>query len=218
VTNTLRIPIGSRIIGQAWSQIMGKGTKFQNELAPRHVVQGARHGEVGIIEIQDLLFTVHRTAAGAVAVEWNARESSPGSVGLWDTHIRVGGARGSNLQYEQCPKNTGKVNKACMGASLMMQLAPGSTAYMENAWLWVADHDMDRVTKGQVDIYVGRGILIESDRAWLWGTASEHAVMYQYQFSNASNIFMSMIQTESPYFQPKPLAPLPFTLGLFPNC
>jgi len=42
--------------------------------------------------------------------------------------------------------------------------------------------------------------------------------MYQYQFSNASNIFMSMIQTESPYFQPKPLAPLPFTPGLFPNC
>jgi hypothetical protein len=74
-----------------------------------------------------------------------------------------------------------------------------------------------RVTKDQIDVYAGRGLLIESDRAWLWGTASEHAVLYQYQLSNATNIFMSMIQTESPYFQPTPRAPRPFQTGLFPN-
>ncbi|KAG7286304.1 hypothetical protein NEMBOFW57_008612 [Staphylotrichum longicolle] len=217
VTDTLRVPIGSRIIGQAWSQIMGKGAKFQNEQAPRPVVQVALPGEVGIIEIQDMLFTVQGGTAGAVVVEWNAREQSPGSVGLWDTHIRVGGAKGSNLQYEQCPKLSGQVKAGCKAASLLMHLKPGSTAYMENAWLWVADHDLEKITKDQIDVYAGRGLLIESDRAWLWGTASEHAVLYQYQFSQASNIFMSMIQTESPYFQPTPRAPLPFTTGLFPN-
>ena len=217
VTDTLRIPIGSRIIGQAWSQIMGKGAKFQNEQAPRPVVQVALPGEVGIIEIQDMLFTVQGATAGAVVVQWNAREQSPGSVGLWDTHIRVGGAAGSNLQVAQCPKLSGQVKAGCKAASLLMHLTPNSTAYMENAWLWVADHDLEKITKDQIDIYVGRGLLVESDRAWLWGTASEHAVLYQYQFSQASNIFMSMIQTESPYFQPTPRAPSPFTTGLFPN-
>ncbi|KAJ4181537.1 hypothetical protein NW767_014124 [Fusarium falciforme] len=69
VTDTLRVPIGSRIIGQAWSQIMGKGTKFQNELKPRAVVQVGRRGDVGIIEIQDLMFTVSGATAGAVMVE-----------------------------------------------------------------------------------------------------------------------------------------------------
>ena len=83
VTDTLRIPIGSRIIGQAWPQIMGRGVKFQDEMAPRPVAQVGRPGDVGIIEIQDMLFTVSGPTKGAVVVEWNAREASTGSVGLW---------------------------------------------------------------------------------------------------------------------------------------
>jgi hypothetical protein len=83
VTDTLRIPIGSRIIGQAWPQIMGRGVKFQDEMAPRPVVQVGRPGDVGIIEIQDMMFTVSGPTAGAVVVEWNAREALKGSVGLW---------------------------------------------------------------------------------------------------------------------------------------
>lgn len=45
----------------------------------------------------------------------------------------------------------------------------------------------------------------------------EHAVLDQYQLSNAKNILMGMIQTESPYFQPVPKAPQPFKTGLFAN-
>ncbi|KAJ9199434.1 hypothetical protein DTO164E3_4746 [Paecilomyces variotii] len=41
--------------------------------------------------------------------------------------------------------------------------------------------------------------------------------MYQYQLSQAESIVMGMIQTESPYFQPSPKAPGPFTAGLFSN-
>tara|TARA_R110002060_G_scaffold6910_5_gene10448 strand:+ start:571 stop:855 length:285 start_codon:yes stop_codon:yes gene_type:complete len=79
----MKIPIGSRIIGQAWSQIMGKGAKFQDEAVPRAVVQVARPGEIGIIEIQDMMFTVGGPTAGAVIVEWNAAQATQGSVGLW---------------------------------------------------------------------------------------------------------------------------------------
>lgn len=45
----------------------------------------------------------------------------------------------------------------------------------------------------------------------LYATASEHAVFYQYNFNGAANIFAGMLQTESPYFQPTPTPPAPFT-------
>lgn len=83
--------------------------------------------------------------------------------------------------------------------------------------MWVADHDMEVPSQDQIDVYAGRGLLIQSQRAWLWGTAVEHAVLYQYQLSNAKNILLGMIQTESPYFQPTPNAPQPFRVGMFPD-
>lgn len=129
----------------------------------------------------------------------------------------MGGAKGTGLQKEECPKNTGKVNPNCKAAAMLMHLTPNSTAYLENVWVWTADHDMDKVTQDQIDIFTGRGMLIESNLAWLWGTSVEHSVFYQYQLSSASNILMSMIQTESPYFQPVPKAPIPFQPGTFPN-
>ena len=63
----------------------------------------------------------------------------------------------------------------------------------------------------QVSIYGGRGMLIESQGpCWFYGTGSEHTVLYQYQLYKAKNIYMGHIQTETPYFQPKPAAPAPF--------
>jgi hypothetical protein len=60
-------------------------------------------------------------------------------------------------------------------------------------------------------VYVARGLLVESQSpTWLYGTSSEHAVYYQYNFNKARNIFAGMIQTESPYFQPTPKPPAPF--------
>jgi hypothetical protein len=97
-------------------------------------------------------------------------------------------------------------------------MTPQSSAYLENIWAWVADHDLDLVSQDQIDVYSGRGILIESQGpTWLYGTSSEHNVMYQYQLSQAKNVLMGMIQTESPYYQPVPKAPAPFTPGYFPN-
>jgi hypothetical protein len=74
---------------------------------------------------------------------------------------------------------------------------------------------ISKVTQDQIDVYAGRGLLIEADLAWLWATSVEHCVLYQYQIANAKNIMLAMIQTESPYFQPLPKAPAPFTPGLF---
>ena len=83
IKDTLKIPTGSRIVGQAWAQIMGTGANFEDASKPRPVVMVGYRGEVGNVEIQDMLFTVSGPTAGAVVVEWNTRESSQGSAGLW---------------------------------------------------------------------------------------------------------------------------------------
>jgi hypothetical protein len=61
----------------------------------------------------------------------------------------------------------------------------------------VADHDIDAPPDGtttsstQIDIYSGRGILIESQGpTWFYGTASEHSVLYQYQLLGPKNIWL----------------------------
>jgi hypothetical protein len=215
IQDTLHVPVGSRIVGQAWSQIMATGDNFADIDNPRVAVKVGYSGDVGIVEIQDLLFTVSGPTAGVILVEWNVEQSLQGSAAMWDSHIRIGGAVGSKLQKAQCPKKTGKINKDCIAASLLLHLTSKSTAYLENIWVWVADHDLDIASQDQIDVYAGRGILIESQLAWLYGTASEHSTLYQYQLSGAKNILMAMIQTESPYYQPVPLAPSPFTPGNF---
>ncbi|KAL6234792.1 hypothetical protein BDW75DRAFT_230891 [Aspergillus navahoensis] len=179
IQDTLHIPLGSRIVGQAWSQIMATGDKFADVDNPRVAVKVGDSGDVGIVEIQDLLFTVSGPTAGAILVEWNVEQSVKGSAAMWDSHIRIGGAIGSKLQNAQCPKKTGKVNSDCIAASLLLHLT--------------------------------------SQLAWLYGTASEHSALYQYQLSGAQNILLAMIQTESPYYQPVPQAPKPFTPGTFAN-
>lgn len=98
-----------------------------------------------------------------------------------------------------------------------MHLRPGSAAYLENIWLWAADHDLDPKSEDQIDIYSGRSLVIKSDCAWLWATTVEHSVLYQFQVSDTKNIVIGMIQTESSYFQPTPKSPSPFKTGVFSN-
>lgn len=220
VTSTIKIPKGSKVVGEAWSQIMGAGAAFSDMTNPKAVVQVGQKNEVGDVEIQDILFTVKGATAGAIVIEWNIKGDKPGSAAMWDSHVRIGGAKGSELSVTDCPKLTGSVNPKCIAGSALMHATKGSSGYFENIWLWVADHDMDIPEQTQIDIYVARGLLIEStEPSWYYGTASEHCVLYQYSLASAQNVFMGMIQTESPYFQPTPVAPEPFTksLGKFAN-
>lgn len=133
---------------------------------------------------------------------------------MWDSHFRVGGAVGSDLQLSDCPKLSVSVNPKCKAASMLLHLTPQSSGYFENVWAWVADHDLDQLPNvdSAIDIYSARGILIESQGpTWLYGTASEHNILYQYQLSGAKDIYLGHMQTETPYFQPVPAAaPQPF--------
>lgn len=44
-----------------------------------------------------------------------------------------------------------------------------------------------------------------------YGTASEHNQLYNYQLLNAKDIYMGLIQTETPYYQSNPTSLEPFT-------
>ncbi|RAK97354.1 glycoside hydrolase family 55 protein, partial [Aspergillus ibericus CBS 121593] len=224
VKSTVFVPVGSIIVGEGWSQIMGTGEYFEDELNPQVMVRVGYEGDAGIIQISDMLFTVKGPTAGAVLMEWNVHESTQGSAGMWDSHFRVGGANGTDLQMSDCPKSTDSVNKDCMAASMLLHLTPSSSGYFENVWAWVADHDLDveisssatDTSATQLNIYVARGVLIESQGpTWFYGCASEHSILYQYQLYNAQDIYLGHIQTETPYFQDTPAADAPYTIGTF---
>jgi glucan 1,3-beta-glucosidase len=134
VEGTVFIPIGSIIVGEGWSQIRGSGSFFEDQDSPNVMVRVGNDGDTGAVQIQDMMFTVQGNTAGCILMEWNVAADSQGAAAMWDSHFRVGGAAGSNLQTSQCATpGTG-----CKAASLLMHMTAHSSGYFENLWLWVA--------------------------------------------------------------------------------
>lgn len=111
--------------------------------AAADVIKVGEAGQKGTVELQDLIFTSKGETAGALFVQWNLEAEGPGRAGIWDCHIRVGGTDGSGLTSRECPQLRAGVAPGCKGGSMMMHLTPSGSGYFENAWLWVADHDLD---------------------------------------------------------------------------
>lgn len=215
VTDTIFIPLNSRIVGEALASIiMAHGPRFQNMNNPYPVVQVGRPGEVGRIEWSDTIVSTRGPAAGAILIQYNL--NSPGvPSGMWDVHTRVGGFAGTYQQVSECPAVKGQSynNANCIAAYMSMHItASASGLFTENCWLWVADHDLENQEYKRVTIYAGRGLLVESQlgRIWLSATGSEHHVLYQYQLVNTRDVYIGHAQTEQAYFQPLPPAQYPF--------
>ncbi|KAE9372961.1 glycoside hydrolase family 55 protein [Stipitochalara longipes BDJ] len=227
LTSTVTIPSGAKIVGETWSQLVASGSYFSDASKPQVMIKVGKTGDIGNVEMQDLIFTTRGATAGVILVEWNIEAENSGSAALWDCHARVGGATGTQLTPAECPPVTSGLDQGCSAASLMMHLTPSASGYFENMWLWGGDHmidDPDLVdannTMVQTSVYIARGFLIESKKStWLYATASEHSVFYQYNFNSAANIYAGMLQTESPYFQPTPAPPAPFAavVGVLPG-
>ncbi|CBX90532.1 similar to exo-beta-1,3-glucanase [Plenodomus lingam JN3] len=222
VTGTIYVPPGSKIVGEALSAvILSAGDYFNDMENPKAVVQIAQPGEQGRVELSDLFVSTQGQQKGAILIEYNLASYDEPS-GLWDVHARIGGFAGSDLQKEQCIKTSEteitaeNLAEHCIAAFMAMHVTKSGTGlYLENNWLWTADHDLDDVENNngtQVSIYSGRGLHIESERGvlWLYGTVVEHHIKYQYQFVDTHNIIMGHIQTETAYFQPNPDALIPF--------
>ncbi|KAK0717718.1 glycoside hydrolase family 55 protein [Lasiosphaeria miniovina] len=217
VTKTVKVPKDIKITGEIWPLIMAGGdSSFKDQANPQPVFQVGQAGDKGAVEISELIFGTAGPQPGAIMMEWNVAGTSQGAAGLWDVHTRIGGYAGTQLQLEQCAKNpnvTNPVNPNCFGSFLMLHITKTGSAYLENTWYWVADHDLEPAANNQqIDVFNGRGVLVEGQGpVWGFGTASEHSVLYNYQFSDASEVYLALIQTETPYFQGNPVSVSPFT-------
>lgn len=136
VEGTVKIPPGSIIVGEGWSQIMATGSYFQDQDNPQVMVQVGQKGDAGSVQIQDMLFTVQGATSGCILMEWNIAESSQGAAAMWDSHFRVGGANGTNLQTAQC--QDALPGTGCNAASMLLHVTKEASGYFENVWAWVA--------------------------------------------------------------------------------
>jgi len=68
VTNSIFVPAGSRIVGEAWSAISAVGGNFYNPTSPVPMVRVGNAGDVGVAQISDMLFTVADVLQGCILV------------------------------------------------------------------------------------------------------------------------------------------------------
>jgi glucan 1,3-beta-glucosidase len=178
VTGTIYVPPGSKIVGEALASVILSAGQFFNDMkAPEAVVKVSKQGEQGSVELSDLFISSQGQQMGAILMEYNLGTYGGEPSGLWDVHTRIGGFAGSDLQTEQCVKTpdvtiTGSnLDKHCIAAYMSIHVTKwASGLYMENNWLWTADHDLDDASNNntQITIYAGRGLLIESLQGGIW--------------------------------------------------
>jgi len=203
IKNTIQIPNNVKMQGEIWPMFMvdGSSSVFNNQAKPQPAFRVGNPGDTGTTEISEFVFETRGPAPGAIIVEWNLAGETPTSTGMWDTHWRIGGSNGTLLQSTNCTKNPTVVhgaNHTCFGAFLLMHVTTTGSLIMSNNWGWVSDHELDLTDHNQIDIYNGRGCLVESQGpVWLYGTAFEHSMLYNYQIANAENIYMGVIQSET---------------------
>lgn len=166
VTRTLSFPPGSRIVGEALPVIMASGQTWADLNKPVPVIQIGKAGDTGLFEWSNMLVSTQDSTPGATLIEWNLA-ADKGS-GMWEVHTRIGGFADSQLQASDCP-TSGQVSTKCQAAYMSMHITkPARNAYLENVWLWTADHDLDDGQDTRISVYTGRGLLVEGQNVWLY--------------------------------------------------
>ncbi|KAK4945368.1 hypothetical protein LTR66_014403, partial [Elasticomyces elasticus] len=116
ITSTVKVPKNIMITGEMWPLIMASGSFFTDQANPKAVFQIGQPGDSGAVEISDLIFETKGPVQGAILMEWNLA-SAQGASGAWDTHFRIGGSAGTQLQSDTCAKSPSAdhstVNKNC---------------------------------------------------------------------------------------------------------
>ncbi|KAI5304728.1 hypothetical protein KEM56_006052 [Ascosphaera pollenicola] len=201
VEKTLDIPVGLEVVGEVWSTISGQGDAFKNADQPAPVVRVGKANDVGIAKISDMHFTVGEICPGAIIVQVNAAGNNPADVGIWNSMITVGGTKGA----EDIGTNCNDVNNECKAAYNGLHLSSSSSAYVENTWVWVADHQSENYqdgSKNNVRIAGKAGVRVEATKGtWLYGLGSEHWWFYSLGLINSQNVAIALLQAETNYDQ-----------------
>lgn len=174
VTNTLHLPPGTRIVGEALPVIMASGGPWTDINKPVPVIQIGQPGDTGFFEWSDMIVSTQGSTPGATLIEWNI-DAELGS-GMWEVHTRIGGFAGSQLQVPDCP-TISQVSTKCQAAYMSMHITKSArNVYLENNWFWTADHDLDDPHDTRVSVYTGRGLLVEGKNVWLY--VSQPSISY----------------------------------------
>lgn len=210
MTKPIKIPKNIRILGEFWPKIFINNANgfYSDPNNPVVAFQVGEKGDVGNVEIVDVLFETRGPTPGAILMEWNLKEQTKGSAGMWDTHWRLGGSAGTLLQdvwedgTTHCAKNPNVLittpDPTCYVSFLILHITNTAELYMENNWGWVSDHDLDTSTHQQINIWQGRGLLVESvNPVWILGGSFEHCTLYNYMTRDARNLYMGHIQSET---------------------
>ena len=144
ISDTIFIPVGVKIMGEGWPLIMilGSSSVFSDMLNPRPAFRVGNPGDVGSVEMQDIIFETRGPAPGAIIVQWNIQEDAQASAGMWDVHWRIGGSDGTLLQLDSCRKDPAHPvttpDPNCIGAFLLLHITSTASLYMENNWVcWI---------------------------------------------------------------------------------
>jgi len=78
-TGTVKVPVGSRVHGSSWSQIMCTGAYFNDMAKPKIFVRVGEQGQKGSVEIVEMLFSAKGPTAGAIMIQWNIEANGPGT-------------------------------------------------------------------------------------------------------------------------------------------
>ncbi|KAF7973095.1 hypothetical protein HWV62_16194 [Athelia sp. TMB] len=199
VSDTLYVPPNSILQGEAWSSIRAvSGSTWSSETNPQAVLQIGRAGDRGTFSMADMVVEPGNVYPGAKLIEINMA-GNPGDVGIWDCVIRTGGTASAGNQASLCT-TAGAECKSAWGA---LHITSSASAYIENVWGWLADHGIDDTAGANaVSIQMGRGALIESTSpSFFVGVAMEHCTFYSIHTYDAENLFLGLIQDETPYWQ-----------------
>ena len=162
LSDTLIIPPGSRLVGEAFTQLSATGNKFKNPSNPKPMLKIGNPGDVGTAQLHDFVFTVNEILPGVDHVQVNMAGTKPGDVGFFFCVFRVGGAKGSKV-WNNCANPL-----TCNAARISAHLTASSSSYWENIWAWSGDLDLDGGSS--VLASPAAGLLIEAQKGtWLLG-------------------------------------------------
>lgn len=87
ISDTIQVPKNIRITGEMWPMIMvdGSSSKFSDMNNPQVAWRVGNPGDVGNVEMSELIFETRGAAPGAIITEWNVAGTTPGAAGTSPT-------------------------------------------------------------------------------------------------------------------------------------
>jgi len=120
-SNTLHLPPGTRLVGEAWTVLIASGNNFKDPKNPRPLIEVGKPGDVGIAQMSDFILTLNDVLPGVTLIQVNMAGDKPGNVGFFNTHFTATGS------------NTARGGRN--SARLCAHFTPTSSAYFENSWV-----------------------------------------------------------------------------------